>query len=239
MRKALAMLLAFSFLYAQEERKPSPLEVVEGDGWHYVRVSLTDVNRIVCPVNVRNVVYSKEKEMEVETLERNVFVKFLVRVNPDGSKEISDIPRELYVECGDKVFQLVLLPERIPAVQVILKLPYAQKERAKELEKSNPYDELMLSLIKSAYLEEPPNGYEVKLVNKPYRSFAELDMILYRVYEGDLYRVEEYILTAKEDVELWEGQFMLYLKNPLAISIVDPVLKKGQSTRLIAVERRE
>ena len=237
MKKGMLFLLASLVSYGQESF--SPVQVVEGDGWHYVKVSLTDVNRIVCPVEIKSVVYSKEKELQVETSGRNAFVKFLVRENPDGSKEISDIPRELYVECGDKVFQLILLPERVPAVQVVLKLPYAEKERAREYEKANPYDELMLSLIRHVYLEEPPEGYEVKLVNKPYREFVELSMILYRVYEGDLYRVEEYILSAKEDVELWEGQFLPYLNKPLAISIVDPILKAGQSTRLIAVERRD
>lgn len=237
MRRLFALFLSVGIVFAQQDIQA--IEVVEGDGWHYVKVSLTDVNRIVCPVNIKSVVYSKEKELQVEISRRNAFVKFLVRENPDGTKEISDIPRELYVECGDKVFQLILLPQKIPAVQVVLKLPYAEKERAREYERANPYDETMLSLIKSVYFEEPPEGYEVKLVNKPFKSFVELDMILYRVYEGDLYRVREFILSAKQNIELWEGQFLPYLDKPLAISIVDPILKAGQSTRLIAVERRE
>ncbi|MFN3265191.1 MAG: type-F conjugative transfer system secretin TraK, partial [Aquificaceae bacterium] len=86
-------------------------------------------------------------------------------------------------------------------------------------------------------MEEVPEGYEVKLINKPYRSFEELDMILYRVYEGSMYSVEEYVLQAKTDLELWEGQFIPYLKQPLAIAIVQPVLKKGQTTRLIVVRK--
>jgi len=234
MRRLLLGLGLISLTLAQEG---SGIEVIEGEGWQYVKVSLTDINRIVCPVEVGGVVFSREKEIEVKTSGRNVFVKFLPKVFPDGRTEISDIPRELYVECGDKTFQLVLLPQRIPAKVVVLKLPHADKEKAKEVETSQPYEDTMLSLIKSVYQEEVPDGYEVRIVNKPFRKFVELDMFLYREYTGMRYRIREYILSANMDLELWEGQFVPYLQNPLAIAIVKPILKAGESTRLIVVER--
>lgn len=236
MKKLLSLLFFSSVVLAED--KPSPVVVIEDSGgWHYVNVSLTDINRIVCPQAIKSVVYSKEKEISVEVQERNAYVKFLPKVLPDGKVELSDIPRELYVDCGEKVFQLILVPKRIPAVVVALRVPHEDKEKARQLERSGDYDSVLLGLVKSVYMEEVPEGYEVKLINKPYRSFEELDMILYRVYEGSMYSVEEYVLQAKTDLELWEGQFIPYLKQPLAIAIVQPVLKKGQTTRLIVVRR--
>ncbi|MFN3263489.1 MAG: type-F conjugative transfer system secretin TraK [Aquificaceae bacterium] len=230
MRRLFFLLSTFSLALAEG------IEVVEGDGWQYVKVSLTDINRVVCPVDVGSVVFSREKEIEVKTSGRNVYVKFLPRVMPDGKTEISDIQRELYVECGDKVFQLVLVPERIPAKVIVLKLPHVDKEKARQAERANPYEETLLSLIRQVYMEEVPEGYEVKFINKPYKKFTELDMVLYREYEGAKFRVREFILTANMDIELWEGQFVPYLDKPLAIAIVRPILKKGESTRLIVVE---
>lgn len=236
MKKLLSLLFFLSVVLAQE--KPSSVVVIEDSsgGWHYVNVSLTDINRIVCPHAIKSVVYSKEKEISVEVQERNAYVKFLPKLLPDGKVGLSDIPRELYVDCGEKVFQLILVPKRIPAVVVALRVPHEDKEKARQLERSGDYDSVLLRLVKSVYIEEVPEGYEVKLINKPYKSFEELDMILYRVYEGSMYSVEEYVLQAKTDLELWEGQFIPYLK-PLAIAIVQPVLKKGQTTRLIVVRK--
>lgn len=233
MRFISVLLLSAGIVFAQG------IEVVEGEGWHYVKVSLTDINRISCPVEIGQVVYSKEKEIEVKRSGPNAYVKFLPKVMPDGKTEIESFPRELYVECGDKVFQLVLLPEKIPAVHITLKLPRASVERAREYEKSSPYDSMMLELVGSVYREEPPEGYEVKVINSPYSRFAELDMVLYREYTGGRYVVQEFILQAKMDVELWEGQFLPYLEKPLAIAIVKPILKAGESTRLIVVRRRD
>lgn len=234
MKRFLLWLGLTSLAIAQEG---SGIEVIEGEGWQYVKVSLTDINRIMCPVEVGGVIFSREKEVEVKTSGRSVFVKFLPKTFPDGRTEISDIPRELYVECGEKTFQLILLPERIPAKVVVLKLPYKDKEKAKLLETAKPYEDTILSLIKNVYQEEVPDGYEVHMKNELFKKFAELDMFLYREYIGMKYRVREYILNANMDLELWEGQFIPYLENPLAIAIVKPILKKGESTRLIAVER--
>lgn len=215
------------------------VSVVEGEGWNYVKVSLTDINRVVCPVDITNAVFSKEKEVEVKVSGRNLYVKFLPKVMPDGSTEISTIPRELYVECGSKTFQLILVPEKIPARVIALRLPGAEREKAIRYERSNPYDQIMLELVRSVYLEIPPEGYEVKVINKPYKKFVELDMLLYREYSGGKYRVREFILHANVDLELWEGQFLPYLEKPLALAIVKPILKKGESTRLIVVEMQD
>jgi conjugal transfer pilus assembly protein TraK len=201
-----------------------------------VYISMGDVNRIVCEKgDATTVVYSQEKEMQVKTEGRNVFVK-LVPKEEGNKKVISDYPRELYVECAGEFFQLLLYPKRIPATTIYLKLPYRKDtHKARAFERASPFEETIAKLIKSAYLEEIPDGYDVEVVNKPAGSFRELDLVLYRRYTGDRFVVEEYLITAKLNLELSEASFLPYLKNPVAISIVKPILKEGETTRMFVV----
>jgi conjugal transfer pilus assembly protein TraK len=230
--------LAASVVFAKEEIPPKGMQVVEfSHGWNVVYISSGDVNRIVCEKgDASTVVYSQEKEMQVKTEGRNVFVKLVPKEEGNGKKVISDFPRELYVECAGEVFQLLLYPKSIPAATIYLKLPY-QKDttKAKAFEKASPFEETIGKLIRAAYLEEIPDGYDVEIVNKSAGSFRELDLVLYKRYTGDRLVVEEYLITAKLNLELSEASFLPYLKNPVAISIVKPILKEGETTRMFVV----
>ncbi len=215
------------------------VQVVEGDGYHYVEISLTDINRIVCGSEITGVVYSKEKSIEIKRKGRNAWVKILPTRKGEKIKYPS-YPREVYVECGGKVFSLILLPKKMPATTIVLKVPYEDRKVAREFEKkANSYEALVLSLIKHAYREEPPPGYRAKEVNRKVREFQELDLYLLKRYEGDRYLVEEYLITAKKKVHLNEGAFVPYLRYSVALSIVKPSLNKGESTRLLVVRLRE
>ena len=215
------------------------VQVIEGDGYHYVEISLTDINRIVCSSEITGVVYSKEKSIEVKRKGRNAWVKILP-TKRGGEIKYPSYPREVYVECGGKVFSLILLPKKMPATTVVLKVPYEDLARAREFErKANSYERLVLSLIRHAYREEPPPGYRVEKLNKKVREFKELDLYILKQYVGDKYIVEEYLITARGEVHLNEGAFIPYIRFPVALSIVKPSLKKGESTRLLVVRLRE
>jgi hypothetical protein len=236
-RLSLALIVA-SVVFAKEEVPPKGVQVVEfSHGWNVVYISMGDVNRIVCEKGIATtVVYSQEKEMQVKTEGRNVFVKLVPKDSGNSKKVISDYPRELYVECAGEVFQLLLYPKSIPATTIYLKLPYKKDtDKARAFEKASPFEETIAKLIKAAYLEEIPDGYDVEMVNRPAGSFRELDLVLYRKYTGDRFVVEEYLITAKLNLELSEASFLPYLKNPVAISIVKPILKEGETTRMFVV----
>lgn len=238
MKRLSLVLLASLVVFAKEEVPSKGVQVVEfSHGWNVVYISMGDVNRIVCERgNVSTVVYSQEKEMQVKTEGRNVFVKLVPKEEVNGKKAISDYPRELYVECAGEVFQLLLYPKSIPATTIYLKLPYKKDTaEARTFERANPFEETIAKLIKSAYLEEIPDGYDVEVVNRTAGSFKELDLVLYRRYIGDRFVVEEYLITAKLNLELSEASFLPYLKNPVAISIVKPILKEGETTRMFVV----
>lgn len=215
------------------------VQVVEGEGYQFVEISLTDVNRVVCSSEITSVVYSKEKNIEVKRDGRNAWVKILP-IKEGNTLKYSSEPRELYVECGGKVFSLILVPKRIPATTVVLKVPYEDKEKAREFEaKASSYERLITSLITHAYKEEPPSGYKVKEINEKVRGFQEIDLYLRKVYEGDKFLVEEYLIVAKKEVYLDEGAFIPYVRYPVALSIVKPSLKAGESTRMFVVRLRE
>jgi len=132
MKRLSLALLAASVVFASEV-PPKGVQVVEfSHGWNVVYVSMGDVNRIVCEKGeVSTVVYSQEKEMQVKTEGRNVFVKLVPKEEGAGKKVIADYPRELYVECAGEVFQLLLYPKSIPAATIYLKLPY-RKDTTKQ-----------------------------------------------------------------------------------------------------------
>jgi hypothetical protein len=236
--KRLSLALLSASVVLASEVPPKGVQVVEfSHGWNVVYISMGDVNRIVCEKGeVSTVVYSQEKEMQVKTEGRNVFVKLVPREEGNGKRVISDFPRELYVECAEEVFQLLLYPKSIPATTIYLKLPYRRDTaRARAFERASTFEDTLAKLIKSAYLEEIPDGYDVEMVNRPAGSFKELDMVLYRRYTGDRFVVEEYLITAKLNLELSEASFLPYLKNPVAISIVKPILREGETTRMFVV----
>ncbi len=237
MKRISLALLAASVVFASDV-PPKGVQVVEfSHGWNVVQISMGDVNRIVCERGeIATVVYSQEKEMQVKTEGRNVFVKLVPKEEANSKKVISDYPRELYVECAGEVFQLLLYPKSIPATTIYLKLPYKKDTtKARAFERASPFEETIAKLIKAAYLEEIPDGYDVEVVNSPAGSFRELDMVLFRRYTGDRFVVEEYLITAKLNLELSEASFLPYLKNPSAISIVKPILKEGETTRMFVV----
>ena len=63
-----------------------------------VRLSNSDINRVICPVDIKDVIYSEEKGLAVNLSGKNAFVKFLV-VKKDGKEMYSMTPSELYFVC--------------------------------------------------------------------------------------------------------------------------------------------
>jgi len=98
---------------------PGKSYIVSPDAVTAVKMSASDVNRITCPVDITDVVYSEEKGVQIKAVGKNAFVKFLVRKL--GSKEVySSTPADLYIVCGDKVYSIIAFPLKIPSVTVYL-----------------------------------------------------------------------------------------------------------------------
>jgi conjugal transfer pilus assembly protein TraK len=202
------------------------------------------VSRIVSQTEIRNVVYSKEKGIEIKVAGKEAYIKVLPKeiTNPDGTKKLiyPDAPRELYVVCGDKTYSLILIPKDVPAETIILKNPAINiainKEKAGRFESSTPYINTILKLIKDVYLGDMPDGYRIEELNQNMGRYKEVDVVLRRTYTGEAYKIKEYIIEAKQDISLDETQFLSFSQHSLAVSLVNPKLSKGQMTRLFVIE---
>ncbi|MGB9811625.1 MAG: TraK domain-containing protein, partial [Dictyoglomus turgidum] len=136
--------------------------VVEPEMVTAVKMSSSDVNRIVCPVDIKDVVYSEEKGIQVKISGKNAFVKFLIK-KLAGKEIYSNIPADLYVVCGDNVFSIIAFPERIPSVTVYLE---DKKGKIKEIleKKQMPLEKEIVEYVKAFILGKPPVEAEGKPV---------------------------------------------------------------------------
>jgi conjugal transfer pilus assembly protein TraK len=209
-----------------------------------VELSSSDVNRITCQGEIKDVVYSREKGITVKFSGRDAFVKFRTGLK-DGKTTYSTTPSEIFVVCGDNVYSLIAVPKRIPARSIRLspgKTENIRKNRS--LFGALPFEKKILSAIRSLYTEEIPESFTVSTPNKRIDLFRDLDLVLARVavVEGEGIQVKEYrgALAGgdKDRIELGERDF---LRNeisidPIAVSLDRLVLKKGEILRAFVVE---
>lgn len=220
---------------------PNSPQIITDESYHPLEISLKDISRIVCFRAIDRVIYSKEKGVEIKTIDKNAFVKNLPREiqEPTGKVRVEyDLrPKELYMVCGSKTFSLLLIPRDIPATTIFLKSSFAEKDKALEFEKASTHEDLVLALIKDAYFETVPAGYEVRDINKPLREFQEIKIAHIRDYMGALYTVQELAVTAKMPIALDETVLLeaIMPTNAYAITIVNHNLRPTEQTRVFIV----
>lgn len=239
-KKILLSCAIASFLAAVENGAGERIQIIDGDGYQFATVSLTDISRVHCGSGISNLVYSKEKNIEIKSTGKDAYIKILPKGVGD-KLEYSKNPREVYFECGPKTYSLVLVPKDIPAQTILLKIDSADVEKASEFEKKDSYQSTLMELIKRGYTETPPDGYEVVRGDQT-NNFKELKLSLEKKYIGSKYIIYEYIIEAKTDIDhrnpLQASVFTEYLTKPLVVSIVKHTLIKGEKTRMIVVGAR-
>ncbi|MGK7346036.1 MAG: type-F conjugative transfer system secretin TraK [Candidatus Nitrospinota bacterium M3_3B_026] len=211
----------------------------------HVRLSSTDVNRVVCPSEIHDVVFSKEKGVDVKVNGRNAFVKFLVKKEPDGKEVYSKTPTELFVVCGGDVYTLITQPACIPSRTIRLSSGSEKRiEENLELMGSLPFEKKVLDLIKSMYTDDIPDSFLVKSVDEPVFTANSLDVRLKRIIEveGEGLRGKEFLITleGKDAAKLSEKDFLhpAITKKPLGITLDKLRLgSHGDTARLLIVER--
>ncbi len=217
-------------------------QIVYDEGFQPVEIAMKDISRIVCSSDIGNIVYSKEKSIEIKSQGKDAFVKNLPVETVDPSTgsimlKYDKRPKEVYVLCGSRTYSLLLIPRDIPATTIFLKSSIADREQAGKYEKATDYENTILKLVRDIYREDLPNGYEISEIKKLVKNFNESDIVHNRDYIGDYFQVQEYIVYAKQSINLDEIQLLdlLKIKNPLAITLVDNVLEAKQQTRVLIV----
>ncbi|MHB8879988.1 MAG: TraK domain-containing protein [Thermodesulfovibrionales bacterium] len=217
-------------------------QIVYDEGFQPVEIAMKDISRIVCSADITNIVYSKEKSIEIKSQGKDAFIKNLPAETVDSATgslmlKYDKRPKEVYVVCGSKTYSLLLIPRDIPATTIFLKSSITDKELAGKYERATDYENTILKLIRDIYREDVPNGYEISEINKLAKNFHESDIVHSRDYIGDYLQVQEYIVYAKQAINLDEIQLLdlLKIKNPLAITLADNVLEAKQQTRVLIV----
>jgi len=208
-----------------------------------VLMSSSDANRIVCSGEIRDVVFSAEKGIGVKVVGKNAFVKF--RITRKDEREIySTTPTELFVVCGENVYNLIAIPRRIPA-QTIRLSPGAEKIRQNAaLYGSLPFEKKVISIIRSVYTSEIPDGFTVTASNRKLPLFRDLEVTRVRSYrvEGEGLLINEFTVSSRKtngELKVIEKDFLRpeIAARPVGIALDRHTLKQGETARLIVVEQ--
>lgn len=210
-----------------------------------IRLSSSDINRISCPGDIREVLTSTEKGVTIKITGKDAFVKF--KVTKKGEKlSYASTPTELYVVCGDKVFSMVAFPQRVPSQTI--RLTSGQEKKIKEnlsLYAGLPFEKKVLKAIKEVFTENIPDSYTISKQEKRFYTFKEILLTLKRTVdiEGEGLRIKEYEASLRGETPEFKMNEKMFLRtalvdNPIAISLERHVLRTGDSSRVYVVEQR-
>lgn len=215
--------------------------IVEPEKTTIVKMSSSDVNRIFCPVDIKDVVYSEEKGIQVKISGKNAFVKFLVK-RIGGKETYSKIPADLYVVCADKVYSIIAMPDRIPSVNVYLEDKEQKIKEVLEKNQAMPYEKKIVNYVKDFMSGKTPPEAVFSRVFKEYNLYQDIDIreLGQYIFEGEGFTVRVLNVTSKKQgVEIKEKDFLRkeITQNPLAISLDRLKLNQGEKAILLIIER--
>ncbi|WP_448873213.1 TraK domain-containing protein [Desulfobulbus propionicus] len=210
-----------------------------------VELSAREINRIVCPGQMSDLIFSEEKGLTGHFSGNNAFIKFTAE-EVGGKLKYSKEPSEIYAVCNGSVYTIISAPTEINAVTVRLALPKSETvEKNIVRYKNMPLEKQSLQLIKEAYDGVFPSSYQVVDKAVPVHLCPDLDLVRQQVIEieGVGLRLKSFKATSQSasDLELAEKTFLTSaVGNPiLAVAIEQHNLKPKQSTRVFVVERKD
>lgn len=209
-----------------------------------VDLSSSDINRIVCPGTINDLIYSKEKGLEGHFVSNNAFVKFTITVQGDD-KTYSTTPTELFVSCNETIYSLIATPKRIPSVTLRLSPP-ATGDFKQNISRYQalPFEKKVLKLIREAYLGEYQDSYRIAEADTMVNISVDLSVRLVRIVdvEGVGLRLKEYKVkaTADEAIRVTEKDFLRAEMGEgiIAVVVENHSIEQGGSSRVFIVEQR-
>jgi len=209
-----------------------------------VELSSSDINRIVCPGTISDLIFSREKGIEGHFVGNNAFVKFTITVQGD-EKKYSSTPTELFVSCNDTIYSLIATPKRIPSVTLRLS-PSSTTDLKRNISRYQtlPFEKKVLQLIREACLGEFPDSYRLADTDVMVNISVDLSVHQVRIVdvEGIGLRLKEYRvkLTSDEEIRVTEKDFLRAEMGEgiIAVMVENHVIKKGGSSRVFIVEQK-
>lgn len=210
-----------------------------------VELSNTDINRIVCPGPLNDLIFSKEKGMTGHFAGKNAFVKF--KIEDNGTDHVyAHTPSELFVVCNNTVYTLIVTPVDIPSVTLRLAAPSSDTYKKNISHYKNlPLEKRALQIINEAYNEAYPSSYQIAETDKQVNLSADLSTKLTQVVnvEGVGLRLKKYLVKslAKKAIGLDEKTFLSpsISNSILAVAVEHHNLQPGESSRVFVVDQKE
>lgn len=212
-----------------------------------VPVNAQDVNRIICPAEIKDIVSLEEKGVGVKITGKDAFINF--RYGKKGEKTIyATEPTEMYVICGDATYNLILHPKMdVPPQTVRLSSGLEKKIRENsELLGGLPFEKKVMRVVKDAYTDQLAESYSITNIKKSVGSWQELSVIHTRNIdiEGEGLRVREFEILLKQGQVPFKLSEKIFTKkpfaeNPVAVSLEKHVVKPGEIVRGFVVEQRQ
>lgn len=210
-----------------------------------VELSNTDINRIICPGPMNDLIFSKEKGMTGHFAGKNAFIKFKIEDNGIGYV-YADMPSELFVVCNNSVYTLIVTPMEIPSVTLRLASPRGDIFKKNiALYKNLPIEKRALQIIGEAYNGNYPSSYQIAEPDRKIALSTELETTLNQVVDVDGVglRLKKYLIKslAKKAITFDEKTFLSpsISSSILAVAVENHTLAPGETTRVFVVEQKE
>ena len=210
-----------------------------------VELSNMDINRIVCPGPMNDLIFSQEKGITGHFSGNNAFIKF--KIEDAGDDYIyADTQSELFVVCNNAVYTLLVTPTDIPSVTLRLASPSGDtfKQNIDHFKKM-PLEKQALQIIREAYNCTYPTSYRISESTRKVPLSSELEATLTQVVDVDGVglRLNKYLVKslAQGPIEVDEKVFLSSSlgQSILAIAVEDHRLLPGQSTEAFVVDQKE
>lgn len=212
-----------------------------------VEMSASDLNRITCPVEIKDAITSSEKGLIIKITGRDAFIKFKVLKSPEGKVKYTTTPTEIFVVCGDNTYSLVAFPGKGPSRTIRLSSGESKKIKDNQSIYSGlPFEKKVIRAIKDIFTEQIPDSYTITKVNRIAGNYSEFNLIHRRsiAIEGEGLNVNEFeasLKPGKSQFKLNEKFFInkAFSGNPVAVSLEKQILYPGESTRIFIVGQRQ
>ena len=210
-----------------------------------IELSNHDINRIVCPGSMSDLIFSQEKGMTGHFSGNNAFIKFKIE-DAGGEYNYADQDSELFVVCNGAVYTLIVTPRDIPSATIRLASPQ-QKSFKQNINhyKNMPLEKQALQVIREAYDENYPSSYRVIDSSETIELCPRIKTTLIQAVDVDGVglRLKKYLIAAigPEQNYVDEKLFVspLISNSLLAVAVNDHTLNPGETSTVFIVEKKE
>ena len=188
----------------------------------HINLSRSDTNRLVFSSQIKKQISSQEKDLLVTVTGNEMFVKFAPYREEEqvkvGGKTVTKgtsnivynkaMVNELFVVTKDKTYSFILHPKKQESTTVTITESFKNKIKDIRLDLAgdtsfvkNIANDLTLNILNNS----PLRGYETKEINKRVASVyipeirANMDIALFRTYNGYKYTINEYNIKNTND----------------------------------------